>query len=91
MEVVLELPPALLARIEQAVIDRLRGEMARREAAPEWLSDKSVALYADVSARTAKAWRLERGLPYSILGGNVRVRRIDLDKWLDSLPKSGGR
>jgi len=87
----MQLPADLLAQLEQTVIERMRVELARREPVPEWLSDKSVARYCDISERTAKAWRLERGLRYTLIGGNVRVRRSDLDNWLDAHPKSASR
>ena len=48
------------------------------------LTDQTAAEILGVEARTVRLWRRTRGLPHVRLTGKcVRIRRADLDKWLD--------
>ena len=48
------------------------------------LTDETAAEFLGVEARTVRRWRRTRGLPHVRLTGKcVRIRRADLDRWLD--------
>jgi excisionase family DNA binding protein len=47
------------------------------------LTDKQAADYAGVSARTIRRWRRTGELPFYRKGRTVRIRRSDLDKYLE--------
>lgn len=54
--------------------------------APQLLNNQQAAQYIDVSPGTLEVWRSQRryGIPYHKIGGKVRYRREDLDRWLES-------
>jgi excisionase family DNA binding protein len=82
-----ELPDDVLTALEARVAARVKAELAQREAAPAWLSDKTAAVYASTSESTIARWRT-RGLPFHIIGGLVRVKATELDRWLLTHPQS---
>jgi excisionase family DNA binding protein len=43
---------------------------------------KAIADMLGVSTSTARRWTRELGLPAYKLGGQVRVSRVELDKWV---------
>ena len=48
------------------------------------LKDEDAAAILGVETRTVHLWRRTRGLPHVRLTGKcVRIRRADLDRWLD--------
>jgi len=49
----------------------------------KWLTVTQVAEYANVSRMTAWRWRNEQGLKFTKVGGVVRVRRSELDGFLN--------
>jgi hypothetical protein len=80
-------PPEVLVAIEARVKESVLAAIPPREW-PAWLSDKTAADYASCSVSTIKSWR-RQGLPYRIVNGLIRIRRVDLDAWLESHPKGG--
>ncbi|SPF41455.1 hypothetical protein SBDP1_340014 [Syntrophobacter sp. SbD1] len=50
---------------------------------PEYMSLKTLAIYAEVTTRTLQNWKM-LGMPYIKVRGSVRVRRHDFDNWLSS-------
>ena len=55
------------------------------ETAPtDLLSDADAARTVSVEPRTIRLWRQRRGLPFLKITGKVcRIRRADLDGWLE--------
>jgi excisionase family DNA binding protein len=54
--------------------------------AREYLTDKQAADLLGLSWRTIQEWRMKRGLPYIRLSPTlVRIRRADLERWLNGL------
>lgn len=50
----------------------------------EWLSQRQIANELGVSPRTVEAWRCKGEGPIGYrIGKHVRVKRSDLNKWLD--------
>ena len=48
------------------------------------LKDEDAAAILGVETRTVRLWRRTRGLPFIRLTGKCcRIRRADLDRWLD--------
>lgn len=45
------------------------------------MSQGEAAEYAGISIRTLHKWKLD-GLPFSAVGGTVRIHRDDLDKYI---------
>jgi len=83
VNVTLDLPEEILAALEARVVERLRHVQVEPEPWPEYLSDRTAARYADVATSTVARWR-KAGLRYCIRGGVVRIRRRDLDEWLEN-------
>ena len=85
-----DVPPELIGVLVSTVKRAVLEELEKRESAQaeRWLSDASVAAYADVSARTARRWRRDgiagRKLPYVTVRGAARVRLSDLEAFLGS-------
>ena len=45
--------------------------------------DSAAAYIGGIKARTIRAWRANRGLPFiRITAKTIRIRRADLDEWL---------
>jgi hypothetical protein len=82
MNVVLDLPPDLIATLEARIVERLRRTQIDPEPWPEFLSDRTASKYADVAPSTVARWR-KSGLRSCIVNGVVRVRRGDLDTWME--------
>lgn len=70
-----------LARLEAAVA-RLE-QCQPQESAPEWLGTPAAARYLGVRLRTLYGLVDEQGLPAYRVGRAVRIKRSDLDAWLD--------
>jgi len=50
----------------------------------EWMSLREAAVYLRLSPNTLRTWIRERGLPAAKLSGTVvRIRRADLDAWVE--------
>lgn len=51
---------------------------------PDILTDKTAAAYiGGIEPRTVRDWRMRRGLGFlRITPKVIRIRRVDLDKWL---------
>jgi len=48
------------------------------------LTDETAAALLAVEPRTVREWRARRGLPFIRISAKViRIRRSDLDKWMD--------
>ena len=58
------------------------GEHANK---PEdkWMTVEEVAAHANVSRMTAWRWRNEQGLKFTKIGNVVRIRRSELDRFLN--------
>jgi len=50
---------------------------------PDLLKVRDVAKLYDVTTQAVYLWIKERGLPTVRLGGEVRIRRAELDAWLE--------
>lgn len=52
---------------------------------PELLDDAQAAVYiGGITPRAVRDWRFRRGLPFIRITAKVhRIRRADLDSWLD--------
>ena len=50
---------------------------------PDLLKVRDVAQLYDVTTQAVYLWIKERGLPTVRLGGEVRIRRAELDAWLE--------
>lgn len=49
----------------------------------KWLTPAEAAQYANISRMTVWRWRNERGLAFTKVGGVVRIRRSELQKFLE--------
>ena len=57
----------------------------------DFLSPGEAAQHLGVPVRRLESWRSTKryGLPYIKLGGEVRYRKTDLDRWLESRVVNG--
>jgi excisionase family DNA binding protein len=50
----------------------------------ELFTDETAGQYLGLESRTIRAFRLSRGLPFlRVTAKTIRIRRSDLDRWLD--------
>ena len=72
-------PPATNTVAKIAVIGKLA------EAAAIFDDAQAAQYVGGVTPRAVRAWRVTRGLPFlKITNKVVRIRRVDLDRWLQS-------
>jgi len=53
------------------------------DATPDLLKVRDVAKMYDVTTQAVYLWIKDRGLPTVRLGGEVRIRRAELNAWLE--------
>jgi excisionase family DNA binding protein len=85
VDVAFSLPDEFLAALEARVVSKLERARVEPKPWPEFLSDRSAARYADVSTSTVERWR-KAGLRSYIVNGVVRIKRRDLDAWMEQRP-----
>lgn len=68
----------------RGALAELLTEIKKGNTYPEYMSVDETADYVNVSRSTIDKWIKNRGLPTITVGGTTRIRRIELDDYLQS-------
>lgn len=69
-------------KIQLAVVEAV-GQLKADEAKPERYNLGQAAQAAHISRNTLTKW-INKGLPVYIVGGTKRIKRVDLEKFMES-------